>query len=448
MLLREQGRGYEHGNLFAVLHRLERGTYGNLGFAEAHIAGDEAVHGDFLLHVLLYLVDGGELVGSLVVGEGLFQLTLPGGVCGEGVTARCLACRVEFHQVGSDFLDGLASAGLGLRPVAAAHLGQTRVLATHVIGDEVQLIRGHKETVGRAAALGGGVLDDQVFLHGLHAVDGGGAGHGAGGHLDEAADAVALVHHIVAGVQGERVDGVAAAARLKLLARCGARRVGAAAAEQFGLGEDGELGVLEQEARGCGCLAHLDDAVLEVPGGVLLEAYSACGGHGGGPLLLGVEQSDEPVGRAAAVSEGEDGPLLLDEVAEAFEHPVHGAVECGCGGGVDGVSVDSVFDGVSDALVFECACGGIFEQVCVGDEFGDFPPAEFVFECLCGGLVDGAESAVAHAELSEVDGCYCVGFCGGVPGGGEEFFVGGDEVFGAGTHTLGFDVDNHGPSRQ
>ena len=69
MLLREQGRGYEHGNLFAVLHRLERGTYGDFGFTEAHVAGDEAVHGDFFLHVLLYLVDGGELVGSLVVGE-------------------------------------------------------------------------------------------------------------------------------------------------------------------------------------------------------------------------------------------------------------------------------------------------------------------------------------------------------------------------------------------
>ncbi len=333
VLLGEQGRGHEHGDLLAVLHGLERGAHGNLGFAEAHVARDEAVHGDFLLHVLLHLVDGGELVGGLVVGEGLFEFALPGGVGREGVASRGLARRVEFHQVGGDFLDGLASAGLSLGPVAAAHLRQARVLATHVVGDEVQLVRGHEESVGCAAALGGGVLDDQVFLHGLHPVDGCGAGHGAGGHLDEAADAVALVHHVVAGVQGERVDGVAAAARLKLLARCGARRVGAAAAEQFGLGEDGELGVLEQEARGCGCLAHLDDAVLEVPGGVLLEAYSACGGHGGGPLLPGMEQSDEPVGRAAAVSEGEDGPLLLDEIAEAFEHPAHGAVECGGGPG-------------------------------------------------------------------------------------------------------------------
>ena len=396
VLLGEQGRGHEHGDLLAVLHRLECGTHGNLGFAEAHVAGDEAVHGDFFLHVLLYLVNGGELVGSLVVGEGLFQLSLPGGVCGEGVTARGLACRVEFHQVGGDFLDCFASAGLGLSPVTTAHLGQARVLATHVIGDEVQLVGGHEEAVGRAAALGGGVLDDQVFLHGLHAVDRGCTSHRAGGHLDEPADAVAFVHHVVAGVQRERVDGVAAAACLEFLSGGASGCVGSAAAEQFGFGEDGELRLLNEEACGGGRLAHLDDAVFEFASGVGFEAGSAGCGYGGCPFA-GVEKVDEAVGGAAAVSEGEDGPLLADEVADLAEHAFDGTVECGCGGGVDGVGVNSVFDGVGNALVFECACGGVFEQVCVGDEFGDFPPAEFGFECLCGGLVDGAESAVAHS---------------------------------------------------
>ena len=258
---------------------------------------------------------------------------------------------------------------------------------------------------------------------------------------------MAFVYHVVAGVQRERINRVAAAARLEFLSGGASGCVGAAASEQFGFGEDGELRLLDEEACGGGRLADLNDAVFEVPGGVGFEAGSAGCGYGGCPFA-GVEEVDEAVGGAAAVGEGEDSPLLLDEVADLAEHAFDGSVECGCGGGVDSVGVDAIFDGVSDVLVFECACGGVFEQVCVGDEFGDFPPAEFGFECLCGGLVDGAESAVAHAELSEVDGCYCVGFCGGVPGGGEEFFVGGDEVFGAGTHTLGFDVDNHGPRRQ
>ena len=239
VLLCEQGRGYEHGNLFAVLYRLECGTYGDLGFAESHVTGDEAIHGDFSLHVFLHLVDGGELVGSLVVGEGFFQLSLPGSVCRKGVTARCLASRIEFHQVCGDFLDSLASAGLGLSPVTTAHLRQARVLATHVVRNEVQLVRRNKEAVRCAAALGGGILDDQVFLHGLYAIDRGYASHRAGGHLDEPADTVAFVHHVVAGVQSERVDSVAAAACLEFLSGSASGRVGAAAAEQFSFGEDG-----------------------------------------------------------------------------------------------------------------------------------------------------------------------------------------------------------------
>ncbi len=42
---------------------------------------------------------------------GLFQLTRQ-GVGGEGVTARCLARRVEFHQVGGDFLTALRARDL------------------------------------------------------------------------------------------------------------------------------------------------------------------------------------------------------------------------------------------------------------------------------------------------------------------------------------------------
>ena len=147
------------------------------------------------------------------------------------MTARGLACRVEFHQVGGDFLDCLASAGLGLSPVAAAHLGQARVLATHVVGDQVQLVGGHEEAVGCTTALGGGVLDDQVFLHGLHTVDRGGARHRARSHLDEPADAVAFVYHVVAGVQRERINRVAAAARLEFLSGGASGCVGTAAAE-------------------------------------------------------------------------------------------------------------------------------------------------------------------------------------------------------------------------
>ena len=48
MLLHQQCGGHEHGHLLAVLHRLERGAHGDLGFAEAHIAADQAVHGTWV----------------------------------------------------------------------------------------------------------------------------------------------------------------------------------------------------------------------------------------------------------------------------------------------------------------------------------------------------------------------------------------------------------------
>ena len=44
--------------------------------------------GTGFLHVGLDLVDGGELVGGLDVGEGILQFALPGGVGAEGVALR------------------------------------------------------------------------------------------------------------------------------------------------------------------------------------------------------------------------------------------------------------------------------------------------------------------------------------------------------------------------
>ena len=109
VLLGEQRRGHEHGHLLAVLHRLERGADGDLGLAEADVAAHEAVHRVVGLHVGLHLVDGGELVGRLLVREGVLQLALPRRVLGEGVAGGVEALLVEDHQLLGD---------LGHRPSA------------------------------------------------------------------------------------------------------------------------------------------------------------------------------------------------------------------------------------------------------------------------------------------------------------------------------------------
>ena len=58
MLAGQQGRGYQHCGLAAVLHRLEDGAHRHLGLAEPDVPAHQAVHGSRLLHVGLHLGDG------------------------------------------------------------------------------------------------------------------------------------------------------------------------------------------------------------------------------------------------------------------------------------------------------------------------------------------------------------------------------------------------------
>ena len=205
MLLHQQRRGHQHGDLLAVLHRLERRAHRDLGLAVADVAADEPVHRDRLLHVRLDLVDAGELVRGLVVGEGVLELALPRRVRAEGVARRGLPGRVEPDQLAGDLAHRPAGPALRLLPVRAAEPVQRGRLAADVLGDLVELVGGHVEPVAGLAALAGRVLDHQVLA--------GGAGDGALHHLDVPADAVLLVHDEVAGPQLQRVDHVAAPRR-------------------------------------------------------------------------------------------------------------------------------------------------------------------------------------------------------------------------------------------
>ncbi|GGX22469.1 hypothetical protein GCM10010353_41930 [Streptomyces chryseus] len=104
---------------------------------------------------------------------------------------------------------------------------QGRGLAADVLGDLLQLVGGDVEAVAGLAALGGGVLDEQVLA--------GRALDGALDHLDVAADTVLLVDDEVARLERQRVDGLAAAGRhpAQFLA-------GGALAGQVGLGQYGQ----------------------------------------------------------------------------------------------------------------------------------------------------------------------------------------------------------------
>ena len=112
---------------------------------------------------------------------------------------------VQLDQLGRDLADGLAGAALALGPVGAAEPVEAGLLAADVAGHLVERVGRHEEPVGRAAALGGAVLEHEVLAR--RAV------HLALLHLHEPAHAVLLVDDVVAGVQLERVDLALAAGR-------------------------------------------------------------------------------------------------------------------------------------------------------------------------------------------------------------------------------------------
>ena len=198
VLLREQRRWDEDGDLLAGLDGFESGAHRDLRLAVAHITHDDAVHRHRLFHVGLHGLDGVELVLGLGEGESLLHLPLPRAIRGEGVARRGLALGVELHELPGDFPDGLAGLALGVLPVRTTHLGQGRLLPAHVAGQQVELVHGDVELVARSSPLAGCVFEDEVFAAGGVRT----LADGALGHLHKLADAVRIVDHQVAGIQG------------------------------------------------------------------------------------------------------------------------------------------------------------------------------------------------------------------------------------------------------
>ncbi len=77
VLLGEDGRRHEHGDLLAGVDRLERRAHRDLGFAVADVAANQPVHRPGLGHVALHGLDGRELVGRLLVGKRGLELGHP-----------------------------------------------------------------------------------------------------------------------------------------------------------------------------------------------------------------------------------------------------------------------------------------------------------------------------------------------------------------------------------
>ena len=148
MLVGQQRGGHQHGDLFAVLNRLERRAHRDLRLAVADVAADHSVHRYRLLHIGLDLGDRGELINGFGEAERVLHLGLPGRVRPERVSGAGLPFGVQRDQLAGDLADRAAGLGLGVGPVAAAQPAQRRSLSADVPRQLIQRIHRDIQLVG------------------------------------------------------------------------------------------------------------------------------------------------------------------------------------------------------------------------------------------------------------------------------------------------------------
>ena len=122
MLLGEHGGRHQHRHLLAVVDGLEGGADGQLGFAVAHVAADEAVHWPGALHVALDLGHRRELVRRFLVCKGGVELGLPFAVRGIGDAGLGFAQGLEVDHVAGEVDDGRLDPVFAPLPAGAAEL--------------------------------------------------------------------------------------------------------------------------------------------------------------------------------------------------------------------------------------------------------------------------------------------------------------------------------------
>ena len=120
VLVCQDRRRDEDGDLLAVGGSLEGGTHGYLRLSEADIPTEETVHRVGALHIGLHSGDGSSLVGGVLEGERCLELVLEVGIGAEGKALRLTTLGVEAYQITGDILDALLRALLDTLPCPRA----------------------------------------------------------------------------------------------------------------------------------------------------------------------------------------------------------------------------------------------------------------------------------------------------------------------------------------
>ncbi len=245
VLTNEQSRRHEHRDLLTVLDGFERGPHGHLGLAETDVTRNESVHRDGPLHVDLDLINRRQLVGRLGERKRFFKFALPRSVRAKRVALARHACRIQLDKLHGNVTNGATSLRLGLRPVAATHLRQSRFFTADVTCELVELVGRHVQLVAGEATLAWRVLEYEIFAGGARRVAVRRVRHLARDELEKAPDAVGLVHDDVTGLELQRINDVLAAFACELLRRT--RIVGRGTPVELALGQKCERGIRHLE---------------------------------------------------------------------------------------------------------------------------------------------------------------------------------------------------------
>ena len=167
VLTDEQCGRCDEGNLLARHDCFECRANRDLGLAEPHVTSEQAVHRNFTFHVCFDLVDGRELVWSLVIREGVFELTLPRSVRRKRKSLGLCSSGVQLDKLHRDFTHSFAGSALRGRPVRSAHFAQCWVFTSDVSRDESELVGWHEQFVAGEPAFARRIFDDEVFALGF-----------------------------------------------------------------------------------------------------------------------------------------------------------------------------------------------------------------------------------------------------------------------------------------
>ena len=252
MLLRQNSGRHQHGHLPPAHHRLERRPNGHLGFAKTNVTADKSIHRARPFHVLLGRLDGRPLVAGFLVRERPLELPLPRRVPAVGVPRLSLARCLNFQQIRREIGDGLLGIGLGLAPAFAAEDAQRRLglAGADVFADEVRLRHRHEQPGRFLFRIACAELDHEAFLSALGFLAAG--ARRARLHRQDlqpkiTPDAVLQMHDVIAHTQVGKIDfkrraGGGGVGRLEP-----ARPLRSGSAKDFRVGDDDQLGRLDEE---------------------------------------------------------------------------------------------------------------------------------------------------------------------------------------------------------